>query len=121
MFNVGAAGQGHHLRRLAPVLHSLLPSGCHGVCLVPADELPSKVRMCRALVSAIMAMLDAACTVQPHGSSADESCSCRIAFIYAVSVTYRLRYYFAWAVSESSLIFSGLSFNGYDDSTGHAK
>jgi hypothetical protein len=45
----------------------------------------------------------------------------RIAFIYAVSITYRLRYYFAWAVSESSLIFSGLSFNGYDDSTGRAQ
>jgi lysophospholipid acyltransferase len=44
----------------------------------------------------------------------------KIGFIYAVAITYRLRYYFAWAVSESSLIFSGLSFNGYDDSTGRA-
>lgn len=47
--------------------------------------------------------------------------SCRVAFIYAVCITYRLRYYFAWAVSESSLIFSGLSFYGYDDSTGRAR
>lgn len=46
---------------------------------------------------------------------------CRVGFIYAVALTFRMRYYFAWAVSESSLIFSGLCFNGYDDSTGCAK
>lgn len=45
----------------------------------------------------------------------------KIGFIYAVAITYRLRYYFAWAVSESSLIFSGLCFNGYDDNSGRAK
>lgn len=38
-----------------------------------------------------------------------------------MALTYRLRYYFAWAVSESSLIFSGLCFNGYDNSTGRAR
>mmetsp|Transcript_19134 Transcript_19134/g.57764 ORF Transcript_19134/g.57764 Transcript_19134/m.57764 type:complete len:484 (-) Transcript_19134:1770-3221(-) len=42
-------------------------------------------------------------------------------YIYAVALTYRLRYYFAWAVSESALIFSGLCFNGYNEETGKAK
>lgn len=38
--------------------------------------------------------------------------------MFAVALTYRLRYYFAWAVSESSLIFSGLCFNGLDPVSG---
>jgi lysophospholipid acyltransferase len=45
----------------------------------------------------------------------------RLGFICAVGLTYRMRYYFAWAVSESSLIFSGLCFNGNDDATGKAR
>ena len=44
--------------------------------------------------------------------------ACRLWYICAVAFTYRLRYYFAWAVSESALIFSGLCFNGYDEQTG---
>ena len=38
--------------------------------------------------------------------------------MFAVAITYRLRYYFAWAVSESSLIFSGLCYNGADPASG---
>jgi hypothetical protein len=38
-----------------------------------------------------------------------------------VTVTYRLRYFFAWAVAEASLIFAGLSFNGYDAKSGKAR
>ena len=33
--------------------------------------------------------------------------------IWLVSVVYRFRYYFAWAVSESAMIFSGFCFNGW--------
>lgn len=47
--------------------------------------------------------------------------ACRLWYIYAVALTYRLRYYFAWAVSESALIFSGLCFNGYDEKTGKVR
>ena len=42
----------------------------------------------------------------------------RIPLLFIVAITYRLRYYFAWAVSESSLIFSGLSYEGRDPATG---
>ncbi len=42
----------------------------------------------------------------------------RIPLLFIVAITYRLRYYFAWAVSESSLIFSGLSYVGTDPATG---
>ena len=42
----------------------------------------------------------------------------RIPLLFIVAITYRLRYYFAWAVSESSLIFSGLSYEGIDPATG---
>ena len=35
--------------------------------------------------------------------------------MWLVSVIYRFRYYFAWAVSESALIFSGFCFNGWTD------
>ena len=41
--------------------------------------------------------------------------------LFIVAITYRLRYYFAWAVSESSLIFAGLSYNGVDPSTGRPR
>ena len=33
--------------------------------------------------------------------------------IWLVSVVYRFRYYFAWAVSEAAMIFSGFCFNGW--------
>ena len=37
--------------------------------------------------------------------------------LFIVGITYRLRYYFAWSVSESSLIFAGLCYNGVDPDT----
>ncbi|KAK9819931.1 hypothetical protein WJX72_004021 [[Myrmecia] bisecta] len=39
----------------------------------------------------------------------------RMGLIAFVGFVYRLRYYFAWAVAESGLIFQGFCFNGYDD------
>ena len=41
------------------------------------------------------------------------SCWCRAVVIWLVSVVYRFRYYFAWAISEAALIFSGFCFNGW--------
>ena len=38
-----------------------------------------------------------------------------MAVMWLVVVVYRFKYYFAWAVSEAALIFSGFCFNGYDD------
>lgn len=35
--------------------------------------------------------------------------------MWIVAVVYRFKYYFAWAVSESALIFSGFCFNGWDE------
>lgn len=35
--------------------------------------------------------------------------------MWLVVVVYRFKYYFAWAVSEAGLIFSGFCFNGFDD------
>lgn len=35
--------------------------------------------------------------------------------IYAVGTVARCKYYFAWAISEAALIFSGFCFNGYND------
>lgn len=35
--------------------------------------------------------------------------------MWIVTVIYRFKYYFAWAVSESALIFSGFCFNGWDE------
>lgn len=40
---------------------------------------------------------------------------CRMAVMWLTVVVYRFKYYFAWAVSEAALIFSGFCFNGYDD------
>ena len=39
----------------------------------------------------------------------------RAAVIWLVAVVYRLKYYFAWAISEAALIFYGFCFNGFDD------
>ena len=38
--------------------------------------------------------------------------------IWLVAVVYRFRYYFAWAVSEAALIFSGFCFNGWEPRPG---
>ena len=43
------------------------------------------------------------------------NCMCRAVVMWLGSVIYRFRYYFAWAVSESALIFSGFCFNGWTD------
>lgn len=39
----------------------------------------------------------------------------RAAIMWLVAVIYRFKYYFAWAISESALIFSGFCFNGFDE------
>lgn len=39
----------------------------------------------------------------------------RVLLLWACLVIYRFKYYFAWALAECGLIFSGLCFNGYDD------
>ncbi|BDA41335.1 Lysophospholipid acyltransferase 2 [Coccomyxa sp. Obi] len=39
----------------------------------------------------------------------------KMAVMWLTVVVYRFKYYFAWAVSEAALIFSGFCFNGYDD------
>ncbi|CAL5220084.1 g2035 [Coccomyxa viridis] len=39
----------------------------------------------------------------------------RAAVMWIVTVIYRFKYYFAWAVSESALIFGGFCFNGWDE------
>jgi len=53
-----------------------------------------------------------------NGVSMGRALLARIPLLFIVAITYRLRYYFAWAVSESSLIFSGLSYEGTDPATG---
>lgn len=45
---------------------------------------------------------------------------CRIAVIYAIGAIAHFKYYFAWSVSESAMIFSGFCFNGWD-SRGRAR
>lgn len=40
---------------------------------------------------------------------------CRMLLLWVVGFTARCKYYFAWAVAESSLIFSGLCFNGWKE------
>ncbi|EIE25092.1 membrane bound O-acyl transferase family protein [Coccomyxa subellipsoidea C-169] len=39
----------------------------------------------------------------------------RMSVMWLVVVVYRFKYYFAWAVSEAGLIFSGFCFNGFSD------
>lgn len=39
----------------------------------------------------------------------------RMVLLWVVGFSSRTKYYFAWAVAESSLIFSGLCFNGYTE------
>jgi lysophospholipid acyltransferase len=41
--------------------------------------------------------------------------------IWLVAVVYRFKYYFAWAVSESALIFSGFCFNGWEAAPPHGE
>lgn len=41
--------------------------------------------------------------------------------LYVLGVTYRLKYYAAWSISEASCISSGLGYNGYDKETGKFK
>ena len=38
---------------------------------------------------------------------------CRLLVMYMVGTVARFKYYFAWAISEAGLIFSGFCFNGY--------
>lgn len=42
-------------------------------------------------------------------------CHCRAAVILLIGIVYRIKYYFAWTVSEAALIFSGFCFNGFDE------
>lgn len=39
---------------------------------------------------------------------------CRMVLILVVPFVARLKYYFAWAVSEACLIFQGFNFNGFE-------
>lgn len=39
----------------------------------------------------------------------------RMAVMWLVAVVYRFKYYFAWAISEAALIFSGFCFNGCNE------
>ena len=57
-----------------------------------------------------------ACASASKPESSEHAVS-RIPVLFIVAITYRLRYYFAWAVSESSLIFSGLCYNGVNPDT----
>ena len=41
--------------------------------------------------------------------------------MYWVALAARLKYYFAWTLSESICNASGLGFNGMDEKTGQAK
>jgi lysophospholipid acyltransferase len=38
----------------------------------------------------------------------------RLWLMWVLGFVYRLRYYFAWKVAEAGLIFSGMSFSGYE-------
>ncbi len=53
-----------------------------------------------------------------HDTPIQRNCgaaTCRAAVMWIVTVIYRFKYYFAWAVSESALIFGGFCFNGWDE------
>ncbi|SCW00624.1 LAFE_0C08328g1_1 [Lachancea fermentati] len=45
----------------------------------------------------------------------------RIHYLFALSFTFRLKYYAAWTISEASCILCGLGYNGYDAKTGQIK
>ena len=40
---------------------------------------------------------------------------CRAVTVWLVGVVYRVKYYFAWTVSEAGLILSGFCFNGWTE------
>jgi hypothetical protein len=44
-------------------------------------------------------------------------CVSRLVLLYIMAVGYRMKYYFAWSVSEASLVFSGFSFQGWTASS----
>lgn len=41
----------------------------------------------------------------------------KLAYLFALGFTYRLKYYAAWTISEASCILCGLGYNGYDRET----
>ena len=141
------ARQGRPVRGAAPVAHQDVPRGAPGVAALP-DGAPVRQVRCLAMLSIINALLLVVSELRlqptkPQGDklvvSAAHDCherlwsyllaiiehglrlNGRIPLLFIVAITYRLRYYFAWAVSESSLIFAGLSYNGLDPATGRPR
>ena len=55
--------------------------------------------------------------MEPHGvpTIQQEVLACRLGVIFMVGMVARFKFYFAWAISEASLIMSGFCFNGFTD------
>lgn len=90
----------------------------------PSPLMPGLLRVAKGVLCAALHLAANSYVPVSHLESSwfpDLNMLQKLGIIYGVAVTYRLRYYFAWAISESSLIFSGLCFNGYDDKTGKAR
>lgn len=45
----------------------------------------------------------------------------KLVYVYLITMAARIKYYFAWTISESVGNASGLGFNGIDKETGKAK
>ncbi|KAL4442125.1 hypothetical protein ABPG77_011386 [Micractinium sp. CCAP 211/92] len=83
---------------------------------IPSPLLPGLARFVKGCICAVLWMK----LSQPYGADLLESkyfqqevsLPHRLFLLWMVGLAARCKYYFAWAVAESSLIFSGLCYNG---------